>query len=427
LADRPLVVAINAQIDPETPGGTETNVVSLLRHLGATSASERFVVLAASNGVPGLTPWVQGPHALVRWPFPELGYIPLAPRWARLRIAAGELAPAFDALHRWWRARRGASNASARQADPVLRAHGISIVHFPYAVYFDTQLPFLYEPWDLQHRHFPEFFSAAEWAWRDRLYRKACRRAAYVVTASRWVKRDIVSQYGIAPDRVAVVPRGSCRQLRPLPPAERATAWARHDLPAGFAFYPAMTFPHKNHLRLLQALARLRHERGHRLPLVCTGRIVASHWPVIQSAIAELGLNDQVRFLGPVSDALQASLYDTARFVVFPSLFEGLGLPLLEAMDLRVPVVASDATCIPEIVGGDAILFDGGSVDAMVEALATAVARWGKQRMRVSSSPALTRFSWSQAMQTFIALYRTAAAWPVSNEQRQMVTEATGA
>jgi glycosyltransferase involved in cell wall biosynthesis len=184
-----------------------------------------------------------------------------------------------------------------------------------------------------------------------------------------------------------------------------------------------MTLPHKNHVRLLHALARLRDEHQIRLPLVCAGRIYAPHWITIDSARRTLRLEDQVHFLGAVSDRMQASLFESARFVVFPSLFEGLGLPLVEALQLGVPVVAADATCIPEVVQDAGILFNGESVDAIVAALRAALE--GRcPSARVPGAPTLARFSWSRAIQTFIGLYRAAAGWPLSNAQRRLVAEA---
>ena len=113
----------------------------------------------------------------------------------------------------------------ARQTDAFLRARGADVVHFAYPIRFGTALPFLYEPWDLQHRHHPVFFSLAEWRWRDQMYREGCEEARLIVTATRWTKRDIVEQYGIDPGKVAVIPRGPW--LTPKPPTDSQVADVR--------------------------------------------------------------------------------------------------------------------------------------------------------------------------------------------------------
>src|SRR5204862_809996 len=137
---------------------------------------------------------------------------------------AGPLGIGVEAAHwGWWQARRlTARRPDPRQAQSFLRARRASVLHFPYPIWFGTSLPFLYEPWDLQHRHHPELFHPAEWRWRDRLYREGCEQAALVVTATRWTKRDIVEQYGIPARRIAVIPRGpAIAPIRPSPDEAR--------------------------------------------------------------------------------------------------------------------------------------------------------------------------------------------------------------
>ena len=328
----PLTVAINAQIDPERAGGVETALNGLVAHLAAQATDERFLLLSTARFQPSLARLAGESYDVVTWPYPQKAYPAvrrLTPRWQRWRAQAGPLGPGVDAAHwGWWQARRlTARKPDPRKADAFLTAHGASVIHFAYPTRFGTSVPILYEPWDLQHRHYPEFFEPAEWRVRDQLYLEGCERAALVVTANRWTKRDVVEQYGIAPEKIAVIPRGPAGTRLVPSPEEVERVRRLFDLPDRFALFPAMTFPHKNHVRLFEALAILRDRHGIRLPLVCTGRAYEPHWPALQRSVAEHRLDGQVFLLGAVSDETLAAIFASASFMVFPSLFEGLGLP----------------------------------------------------------------------------------------------------
>lgn len=432
-ADGTLTVGINAQISPRWPGGSETMLLSLLRALAVHEGPERYVLFAVAKHAAELEPYHGRNAEVVKWPYPQVGFpygMAAGGTWARLRERAGRHGRAVDAVYRAYRDLRPdlPRDPGRRQADSVFRAHRVDVVHFPYPLRFGTRRPFVYEPWDLQHRHHPEFFPDAAWRWRDRMYRDACREAALVVTATRWVKKDVVDHYGVPSGKVAVIPRASLLAREPLPEPERAAAWEAHRIPGGYAFYPAMTFPHKNHVRLLEALASLRDRRGIVIPLVCSGRFHEPHRPEVEAAVSRLRLEDQVRFLGIVPEGLLASLYREARLLVFPSLFEGLGAPLLEAMAHGVPVLAADNTSIPEVVGDAARLFDGTDVEAIADALAwadthpeelRALGERGRRRVE--------RYPWDRAAEAFVACYRRAAGRALEPGQAAVLREALDA
>ncbi len=426
-----LTVAINSQINPRTAGGVETALNALNAQLGRLDASAKFVLLTLDRYADEIARCA-GPNQRVEvWPFGQRGYEPPPTpgrRWLRARQRAGRFAPLVDfacaARHRL--ARRPPGNPSASQTDPFLRSRGVSVVHFPYGLRFGTSLPFVYEPWDLQHRHHPEFFSRAEWQWREEMYRASCLSATHVVTATRWTKNDIVAQYGLDPEKVVVIPRGPSAMPPRLSRAQQAAARADLDLPDSFAFFPAMTFPHKNHILLLEALAELRDQHGVVLPLLCSGRLYKPHWPKVAAAVERLQLNGQVRFLGPVEDRVLHALFGTASFMVFPSLFEGLGLPLLEAMGAGLPVLASEATCLPEVAGDAAILFDARSRDSIVQALLRVIREPKSFDARLARAEAnLQRFTWDAAARTFVATYRAAANHTLTDEEADLFERAT--
>jgi glycosyltransferase involved in cell wall biosynthesis len=332
-----------------------------------------------------------------------------------------------DAAHRvWWHARRLATRPpSAAQADQKLRELGASVVHFPYAVHFETSLPFLYEPLDLQHRHLPELFSDGERAWRDRVYRRGCERSRLIVTGTRHIKQDIVTEFGIDPGKIAVIPIRSALPAAPASPEAVAAVRQKYGLPARFLLYPAMGFPHKNHLRLFEALAVLRDQHGLALPLISTGRAYESHAPTLDAALTRLRLTDQVRMLGSIPSDDLVALFGAAWALVFPSLFEGIGMPVLEALQYGLPVICSNASCLPEVAGDAAIYFDPTRVEAIVEAILTADRRPDLLERNKRAAPGvLARFSWPKAAQTYVACYRMAAGAPLSADQRALYDEA---
>ena len=427
-----LTVAINAQVNPGNPGGAESAIKGMLAHFAVQAGpDERFVVLATERYAPDFRRLVGGRHEVLVWPFPQVAYAPfrtMTRRWQRLQRRAGRFGVGVDAAHRlWWRISRAlARPPSAAQADRALRASGIDVVHFPYAVHFETGVPFLYEPLDLQHRHLPEMFTEGERAWRDQVYRRGCERARLIVTGTRFTRDDIVREFGIDPRKIAVIPIRSDLPISQPSPAEVARVRTMYGLPERFLFYPAMAFPHKNHLRLFEALAVLRDRHDLVLPLICTGREYEPHSPILEQAIQRLGLRGQVRMLGAVPTDDLIALFGAAWVLAFPSLFEGIGLPVLEALQYGLPVVASNAACLPEVAGDAALFFDPTRVEAIVEALLTAHRQPGLLAHTLQAAPAtLARFCWPRAARTYIACYRVAAGLPLDAEQRSLYEEAT--
>ncbi|MCA1616914.1 MAG: glycosyltransferase, partial [Acidobacteria bacterium] len=249
---------------------------------------------------------------------------------------------------------------------------GCDVIHFPFQSFEPCGLPSVYNPHDLQHLHHPEFFTPPVIARRESLYTAACRAAHTVVVASQFVKRDIVERYRIASEKVQVIPWAP-------PPPESARAARADDFPVlrkkygfgdrPFALYPAMTWEHKNHVRLLEAVAHLRDRSALELHIVCTGH-KTDFWPRIKRRTSELGLEGQVKFLGLVPAGELSTLYRAAQFVFIPTLFEAVSGPVFEAWQHGAPVACSSVTSLPEQAAGAALLFDPLSVEGIADALA---------------------------------------------------------
>ena len=172
-------------------------------------------------------------------------------------------------------------------------------------------------------------------------------------------------------------------------------------------------------------MARLRDDYKIKLSLVCTGRAVGPLWAEVQSLVSSLGLGEQVTFLGSVSADELAWLLLHAELMVFPSLFEGLGLPVLEALAAGLPVAAGRVTCIPDLVAGAAILFDPTDVDFIAAGIREAIAnQQGLRAATLAFRPNLDRYRWRVALPRFVSFYKAAAGRPMSVEERELVSTA---
>ena len=233
-------------------------------------------------------------------------------------------------------------------------------------------------------------------------------------------------QFDLPSDKVAVIPRSSIKVRDVLDKGRKMQLAAELKLPEQFAFYPAMTFAHKNHIRLVRALAELRDRHGVDLPLICTGRIHKPHFPDIQVEIKRLGLRETVRFLGPLPEESLAAVFQSATFMVFPSLFEGLSQSLLEGLATGMPIVAARQSSIPETVGEAALLFDGLDVKSITNALLHAL----NQPQELASiskhaSNELARYNWDDASEVLSACYKHAAGHGLTTGEQEKLEHAT--
>jgi glycosyltransferase involved in cell wall biosynthesis len=225
----------------------------------------------------------------------------------------------------------GSVRRAILQRDPA-------VVHFPLSV----MLPRIDHPsvvttvHDIQHELFPQFFSRAELAYRRLVYGWTIRKSALVITDSDHSRATLIDRYDLDPARVIRIHFAVDHSLfRPA---------ARRREP--FLLYPANRWRHKNHETLFEALAILRRAKPE-LRLLLTGSGHDTH-----------PNPDGVTVLGHVSKDALVELYQTAAAVVFPSLYEGFGLPVLEAMACGCPVACSNVASLPEVCGDAAVLFD---------------------------------------------------------------------
>lgn len=214
--------------------------------------------------------------------------------------------------------------------------------------------------YDLQHEYFPENFSEKYLKYRKENYQYAALNSDHIIAISNYTKKTIVEKYKINPNKITTIYLGTDNKKN-----EEDTV----SLPKNFLFYPATFWPHKNHKILIEALNKLKYEFPD-LNLVFTGIIKNEKVKKeIDDLIKLYGLSKKVLFLGYIPDKQLNYIYQKARMLVFPSSFEGFGLPIVEAFKHELPVVAANNTSINEIVGDAGLLFETNNLEKLVECI----------------------------------------------------------
>ena len=262
---------------------------------------------------------------------------------------------------------------------------------------------------DIQHEYYPEFFTPEQLAVRRRVYKEAVERAAHVCAISEFTRQSLIERYGVPPEKVTTTYLAADSLYhRPLDPqVARRVVEKYHLPPGGYLYYPANTWHHKNHVTLLQALILLRERHRLRPLLVLTGAPKEAHEELMRF-IQEHGLEKQVCFLGYLPGEDLPALYAQALMLVYPSLFEGFGMPVLEAMWSGIPVVASQVSSIPEVAGEAAILLPPKKPEAWAEAIfQVATDSALRQELIARGRIQARRFSWQRfTVQTLSILNR---------------------
>lgn len=219
---------------------------------------------------------------------------------------------------------------------------------------------------DLAFIRFPQTFRSYNRTYLDLATRATVRRAARILAVSEHTKREVVGLLGVPPERVIVTPNAARSHFRPPDAAALAAFRARHRLPAQFVLYVGTLEPRKNLTTLLDAYAQVARES--QVPLLVGGGKGWLYGPVFERLEA-LGLRDRVHFVGYLEEEELPLWYAAARLFVFPSLYEGFGMPPLEAMSCGTPVVTSDSSSLPEVVGDAGVMVPPTATDALAAAI----------------------------------------------------------
>jgi glycosyltransferase involved in cell wall biosynthesis len=257
---------------------------------------------------------------------------------------------------------------------------------------------------DMIFKLFPEHQKKLNFWYLNATMPLYCRRADAIITVSASSKRDMVAHYGLDPARIAVIHEAADPSFVPAPAEAVAAVRSRYGLPDRFLLHVGTIEPRKNLTRLVEALQALRAE-GLAIPLVVVG---AKGWLYDDffRRLADLDVRDSVQFPGYVPFQDLVPLYGAATLAVMPSVYEGAGLPVVEAMASGTPVVCSHASSLPEMGGDAARYFDPYDVAAIAQAIRTV---WTdadlRAEMRSRGLEQAARFSWKRAAQETLAIY----------------------
>lgn len=370
-------------VQPGQIGGAETYVRGLLAELARCDEVEQVTVIANREVERAYSDTV-GPRVnLTRVD----GMEPSGSAAGRaLRLAAAYLAP-------------------GRLIDATART--VDVVHFPVAVGIPRpRIPWAVTLHDVAHRAVPEHFGRAERAYRAVAYDQTARRADAVFTDSEHARGQIIDLLGVDPAKVHAIHLGIDFDRYAGSREQDDAALNGISLPERFVYYPANMWPHKNHMRLVEAMGEVEDRSLH---LVLTGQTYGRE-DELRDAMRRAGVTDRVHHAGYVARDAVPALYRRAVAMVFPSLFEGFGIPPLEAMATGCAVGTSRSGSLAEVVGDAALSFDpedSAAIAATIDQLAADDALRADLQAR---GPAHARtFTWSASAAAHLRVYQQLA------------------
>lgn len=405
---RPLRICIDARFVPGYSGGIENVVAGLVYGLSSLQEpAEKYHILAYEKSAEWLSQYMKGSWEVLTCGIPNI---------AKLKRTISTRHPKTKALLEKIGSINPRMFATIPHSPEVIERAEIDLMHFALQSAFRTTCRSIYHPHDLQHIHLPEYFSNYERTGRSLKYKSFCDAASLVAVSSSWVKDDVAENLGVPKSKIAVVPLAPATELSniSLTPSELATVKKDFDLPEQFAFYPAQTWPHKNHIALVEAIAVARDRYGLKIPLVLAGRHGSSQ-ASIQRRIEQLRLTDQVRSLGFIAATHLQALYKLCRLVVIPSKFEAASFPLWEAFLAGAPATCSTVTSLPRQANGAALLFKEDDVEGMAKCVCRI---WTDDALRRDlverGTQVISQFTWTQTAHAFRAHYRRILGSPLS-------------
>ena len=293
-----------------------------------------------------------------------------------------------------------------------LRRHPVDVLHVQYTAPPLAPCPVVATIHDLSFEHLPETFNRRSRAQLRLTVRRTARAATRILTLSEFSRRDIVETYRIDPGRVSVTPAAAARQFRAVTDqSELESVRRKYGIQTDYVLSVSSIQPRKNLIRLIEAYSRLRGSRPEgKLPqLVLAGKRGWLDSETLKVAQRHT-INNDIAFTGYIADTDLPALYSGATCFVYPSFFEGFGLPVLEAMQCGAPVIAGNRTSIPEVVGDAGVLFDPFETNSLMNALTRVLDDPEYRSSLRSRGLARSReFDWKKTAQLTLAAYEEAA------------------
>lgn len=393
-----MVIGVNLiPLRPGIVGGAEVYIRDLLDALCTIDKTNRYVLATARYNHDSLAlPFENVKRCLL---YAEKISVTAALRWRRL---LKRIFLKIKWVHRTFGHFRNDSLLG------IIAANGIDLWFCPFGNLEPRRLciPSVITVHDLQHEYHPEFFSEEELNHRKEFNRRSCSQATRIIAVSDFTKETIVEKYGVNPRNITPVWEAVGTWFRPEAAADRYPGVKeKYRLPDSYIYYPANIWHHKNHATLLKAFVIYKDREKSGLKLVLSGAQMEGSGS-IEETLSSLRLRDEVLFLGFLPREDLPSLYWGAESLVFPSLFEGFGIPLLEAMSVGCPVIASHTTSIPEIVGDAAVFFDPAAPESIAEAMCTITKQpQFRKRLIEKGRERAAMFSWAETARKTLSVF----------------------
>jgi len=289
------------------------------------------------------------------------------------------------------------------------RQAGIDVLHMPTGIIpYWSPSPMVLTILDTVLFQMPERFPAWQRRYFQAMGPRSARQADRILTISEQSKRDIIRQFKVAPEKVTVTYLAAGPEFRPLPRENIAAVRSLYGLDERFILTVGAIEPRKNLDRLFEAYAKLR-SKGLPYQLVHVGPKGWLQEDLIVK-IDQLSLQESVRFLGLLPLADLVAVYNAASLFVYPSLYEGFGLPVLEAMACGCPVVTANTSSLPEVAGDAAVLVDPYQVDAIAQGIGEVLENTNlAAELRERGWQQAQRFSWQRTALETLKVYHEVA------------------
>jgi len=330
-----------------------------------------------------------GPHSRL----PEDGYAVRRSRWP---TAKPPVRVAWEQVVQPW----------------ALRKAGVDLIHAP--VFIGPLLapcPTVVTVHDLSFLRYPHFFRPANRLYLRTFTRASVRRARRIIAVSRHAAEETVRLLGVDRRRIDVIYHGVDPALRPLPPEEIDAFRREEELPERFVLYVGTLEPRKNLIRLVEAFATLRPATLRPAPILILAGARGWYFHDLFARVEQLGLKDRVIFPGYIPGDRLVYWYNAATVFAYPSLYEGFGMPVVEAQACGTPVLTSDRSALPEAAGDGALLVDPEDVEAIAEGLRQLLTNEPlRAELRQRGLDHAARLTWEKTAAETVATYRQALA-----------------
>jgi glycosyltransferase involved in cell wall biosynthesis len=368
------VLCVVVDLTPLLPGGenggAKPMTLELIRRMASRSPETKFILLTLRRSFDELAAFKQ-PNVQVVVLEEAISLDPYAVRLVRLiaRTASERIRRGLERRTRtfWSKLRRLIPDRGS-----LTRRLGGSVLFCPFTAPFFAQagIPTVSVIYDLQYADYPQYFEEPDRSQRHQNFTQACCRADRLVCISDFVRRRVLEESGLPEERVATVHIQLAHRLPAPAPEVSASVLARLQLtPGRYFLYPANFWKHKNHEMLFVAMGlfttRLRHSE---LKLVCTGA-PGERRDFLQSAAERMGLRDRVFLPGYLSESDFSALMHGCLALIYPSLYEGFGMPVIEAQAIGKPVLCGNLASLPEVAGEAALIFDPKLPESIVAAM----------------------------------------------------------